>query len=295
MFQANQAWEAVHGNFGIPAGFDWVFGLLFSGLVGLVVVGGIRRIGAATSRIVPAMCGLYVLAALVVIIANLHEVPETFGLIFSGAFTDNAFFGGAVGVLVQGVKRAAFSNEAGLGSAAIAHAAAKTDEPVREGIVAMMGPFIDTIVVCTMTALVVIITGKYVEYEGTMTGVQLTSDAFETVLGFFPIVLTICVILFAYSTMISWCYYGERGWIYLMDHFQGAGHRTLIVFRLFFVFCVFVGTQTQIDSVVLFADLMILSMAFPNIVGSVILAPRVLEKVRDYWDRFQSGAMQPRS
>jgi AGCS family alanine or glycine:cation symporter len=294
MFQSNQSFEAFSSTFGIPAGASWVFGLTLAVLVGIVIIGGIKRIGAATSRIVPFMCGLYVAVSLYIVLTNFDKVPETISLIFSMAFTDNAFYGGLVGVLIWGVRRAAFSNEAGLGSAAIAHAAAKTDEPVREGIVGMVGPFIDTIIVCLMTALVVIITGAWQDPNIPQeAGVSLTTSAFGSAISWFPYILAICIVMFAYSTMISWCYYGERGWIYLLDHLGGGiGLRTVILFRLFFVACVFIGAVTNLAAVLEFSDLMILCMAFPNIVGSVILAPHVKRKVDDYWRRYQSGEMR---
>jgi AGCS family alanine or glycine:cation symporter len=261
--------------------------------VGAVIIGGIKRIGAATSKIVPAMCGLYVCVSILIILMNFTKIPEAIGLIFSMAFTGNAFYGGFFGVLVWGIKRASFSNEAGLGSAAIAHAAAKTEEPVREGIVAMVGPFIDTIIVCLMTAMVVIITGAWNDPSLSQSdGVTLTTKAFESAIGWFPLILTVSIGLFAYSTMISWAYYGERGWIYLLDHFGGAGLKTVIVFRIIFILFVIVGAVNKLDAVLDFSDAMVLGMAFPNIIGSILLAPRVLEKVRDYWNRYQSGEMK---
>ena len=297
MFQANQSFEAIHSSFGVPERFNYVYGLIMAVLVGLVVVGGIRRIGAATSRIVPAMCGIYVVASLFIIIANIENVPRTFALIVRMAFTDNAYFGLVIGVIVMGVRRGAFSNEAGLGSASIAHAAAKTQEPVREGLVAMIGPFIDTIIICTMTALVVLVTGTWEDEalaaQGGNIGVTLTTEAFRSVISWFPYLLTFCIVLFAYSTMISWCYYGERGWIYLMDHFGGRGLQTVIVFRIIFVIFVFIGAVTALEPVVGFSDIMIFSMAFPNIVGSIILAPVVSKKLKDYWGRYTSGEMKP--
>ena len=301
MFQANQMVEAVTTTFHLPATnpdgsvtmVPWIIGIVMCILVGIVILGGIKRIGAATSRIVPLMCGLYVVASLVVIFSNIEKVPEALGLIVSMAFYDNAMLGGLIGVLVIGVQRAAFSNEAGLGSAAIAHAAAKTDEPVREGLVAMLGPFIDTIIVCLMTALVIVVTGAWADPSVASTtgnvGVSLTAHAFSTVIPWFPYVLTICICLFAYSTMISWCYYGERGWIYMFDHFGGIGLKSVVVYRVIFVLCIIVGAVNALSDVLDFADAMILSMAFPNIIGSIILAPKVLEKTRDYWDRYKAG------
>ncbi len=294
MFQVNQTAEAFRSTFGIPGSYNWLIGIIMAVLVGIVIVGGIKRIGAATSKIVPAMCGLYVLASLFIIITHITKVPEAIGLIFSMAFTQNALYGGVVGVFVWGIKRSTFSNEAGLGSAAIAHAAAKTDEPVREGIVAMIGPFIDTIIVCTMTAMVVIVTGAWNDPSIPQSaGVTLTTKAFEGSISWFPYILTISIGLFAYSTMISWCYYGERGWIYLLDHFGGLGLRTVVIFRIAFIGFIVLGAVSELKHVVNFSDLLVLSMAFPNIVGSIVLAPRVLDKLRDYWNRYLSGEMKP--
>ena len=294
MFQVNQTAEAFRSTFGLSESANWVIGIVVAILVGMVIIGGIKRIGAATSRIVPAMCGLYVCVSILIILMNITRIPETIGLIFRLAFTGNAFYGGFVGVLVWGIRRASFSNEAGLGSAAIAHAAAKTEEPVREGLVAMIGPFIDTIIVCLMTAMVVIITGAWNDPSLSQSdGITLTTKAFESAIGWFPLVLTISIGLFAYSTMISWGYYGERGWIYLFDHFGGVGLKTVIIFRLIFVLFILVGAVYPLRAVLDFSDAMALGMAFPNIIGSVILAPRVLKKVRDYWNRYQSGEMAP--
>lgn len=293
MFQSNQSWATVQNAFSLPDTGSYVFGGVLAVLVALVIIGGIRRIGAATSRVVPAMAVIYILASLVVIFANIAEVPKALGLMVSMAFTNEAVEGGAIGVLVIGVQRAAFSNEAGLGSAAIAHAAAKTDEPVREGLVAMLGPFIDTIIICLMTATVVIVTGTWSDPSVANEGVVMTSKAFSSVITNFDVVLSVCVLLFAYSTMISWAYYGERGWIYLLDHFNGAGLKTILVYRIIFVTAVFVGAVANLGPVLDFSDLMILCMAFPNIVGSVILAPKVLPKVTDYWRRLTSGEMKP--
>lgn len=287
MFQANQSFEAFSTSFDVSPDYSWVFGLIMAGLVGAVILGGIRRIGAATSRIVPAMVALYLGASIIVILVNLSEVPHAFSLIFERAFTNNAAYGGFMGVLVWGVQRASFSNEAGLGSSAIAHAAAKTDEPVREGLVAMLEPFIDTVIVCTMTALVVIVSGAWQDPNIPQSaGVALTTGAFSTVLPWFPKVLSICVILFAYSTMISWCYYGERGWIYLMDHF-GLGLKTLPVFRVVFVCFVFIGSIANLGQVLTFSDILILCMAMPNILGSMLLVPQLRARVFDYFERMK--------
>lgn len=294
MFQVNQTAEAIRTTFDLSDKVNLPIGIMMLVVVGAVIIGGIRRIGKATSRIIPFMCGLYILASLVIIIANLSKVPESLILIFEMAFSSNAIFGGTLGVMVTGMTRAAFSNEAGLGSAAVVHAAAKTNEPVREGIVAMLGPFIDTIVICTMTALVVIVSGAWNDPSiPASAGVALTTSAFATVLPWFPAVLTISIMLFAYSTMISWCYYGERGWIYLVDQFKaGLGIKTVIVFRLIFLSFIIVGALHKLGDVLDFSDVMILSLAFPNIVGSIVLAPKVSAKLKDYLSRYKKGEMK---
>ncbi len=293
MFQANQAFETVRTAFdGVKQGHSIVFGLVLSALVALVILGGIKRIGAATSRIVPLMVSTYFIAALVVLGANASQIPSAFSLIFERAFSNNAAFGGFMGVLVWGVQRASFSNEAGLGSSAIAHAAAKTDVPVREGLVAMLEPFIDTVIVCTMTALVVIVSGVWQDPNLPAQGAALTSAAFATVIPWFPVVLSICVLLFAYSTMISWCYYGERGWIYLMDHF-GLGTKTLPIFRIVFVAFVFIGSVANLGAVLDFSDMLILCMALPNIIGSVLLIPVLRKSERAYFQQLAATESNP--
>lgn len=187
-------------------------------------------------------------------------------------------------MLVQGIRRAVFSNEAGIGSAAIAHAAARTKEPIREGIVALLEPFIDTIVICNMTALVVVITGTYLDKD--LTGVSITSEAFGTVIGWFPVILSIAVFLFAFSTMISWSYYGERAWTYLFGEAQTQSYRVL------FVICVFIGSVVNLGSVLDFSDMMLLTMAFPNMLGGFILSGSVADELNDYMSRLRSGEMR---
>ncbi len=280
MFQANQSFSAVSDIVPIS---DWAYGLILAVLVGLVIIGGIRRIGSVAAAIVPSMCLVYVLAALWIILTNITEVPSAFATIISGAFTPEAIEGGFIGVLIQGIRRAVFSNEAGIGSAAIAHAAARTEEPVREGIVALLEPFIDTVVVCNMTALVVVITGVYQDLD--RTGVDLTAAAFGTVIGWFPILLSLAVFLFAFSTMISWSYYGERAWTYLF------GDQQTQIYRVIFVLCVFVGAVVNLGSVLDFSDMMLLTMAFPNMLGGFILSNEVAADLRNYWDRLERGVM----
>ena len=263
------------------------FGLIFATLVGIVVVGGITRIGAATSKIVPAMCLLYVLGCLIVILSNLDQIPSHIGLIFQDAFAKESAYGGLVGVLIIGFQRAAFSSEAGLGSSAIAHSAAKQKEPIREGFVASLEPFIDTIIICFMTAMVVLITDAYIapELVEESNGSAITLFAFgQTSVGdWFPWILSVSIVLFAFSTMISWCYYGERAWGYLI------GLKSVIVFRLIFVACVFVGAVASLGPVIDFADAMLLTMALPNIIGGVILAKLVKRELKAYWARYKAG------
>ncbi|CAK9115652.1 Sodium/alanine symporter AgcS (Alanine permease) [Durusdinium trenchii] len=267
--------------------FKAVYGVVLAALVAAVILGGIKRIGRAAEKIVPTMCLVYMAACLFIIIRHLDRVPSMIALIFNEAFSGVAMGGGILGVLVVGVQRAAFSNEAGAGSAAIAHSAAKTSEPIREGCVALLGPFIDTVVVCSMTALVILITGAWdnrawiVEQE--LAGAALTSRAFKEEISWFPYVLSAAVTLFAYSTIISWSYYGERAWEYLF------GARTTSIYKTLAVICVFVGTIVNLGSVIDFSDMMILGMAFPNIAGVVLLAPKVRRDLFKYWSRYRAG------
>ena len=264
-----------------------VFGLFLAAMVAIVIIGGIKRIGAAASKIVPTMCIVYMIACLWIILTHFADVPALVMQILSEAFRPEAFGGGMLGVLVIGVQRAAFSNEAGVGSAAIAHSAAKTDEPIREGAVALMGPFIDTIVVCSMTALVILITGAWNNetwiVEQGRQGTPLTSKAFAQEIWFFPYILSIAVVLFAYSTMISWSYYGERCWERLF------GPRSTVLYKIMYVTAVFVGAIANLGAVLDFSDMMILSMAFPNIFGVVLLSPQVRRDLMDYWRRYKAG------
>ena len=289
MFQANQSYAQVANVLPFFAG-GWgalAYGFILAFLVGIVIIGGIRRIGQVAGFIVPVMCGIYLVAGLFIIITNFDQIGAAFGKIVGEAFTPKAGFGGLLGVLVTGFRRAAFSNEAGVGSASIAHSAAATDEPVREGIVALLEPFIDTILVCTMTGLVVVITGAY--ESGGEEGVLMTSKAFATVLPWFPKVLSLAVFLFAFSTMISWSYYGERCWTFLF------GAQFSIVYKVLFLAFVVFGSVLKLGNVIDFSDLMILGMSFPNILGAVLLSGKVSDALKSYWSRYKSGQMQPTS
>lgn len=278
---------SVHNPTPLQGGEDnraWLFGLVLMVLVGVVIVGGIQSIGKVAEKIVPLMCGIYLVAGMVVILFNIEKLPSALNIIIDGAFTPVAGVGGLIGVFIQGVKRAAFSSEAGVGSAAIAHSAAKTDEPVREGIVALLEPFIDTIVVCFMTGMVIVITGAHVDpANATLEGVEVTSAAFGTVIPWFPYVLSIAVFLFAYSTMISWSYYGERCWTFLF----GSGQS--MTYRIIFLIFVWIGSVSNMSNVTDFSDLMILSMAFPNIVGVIMLSGKLRDALESYWSRHKAG------
>ena len=292
MFQANQSFEALSSSLGLEeeakATAAIIYGAVLASLVGLVVIGGIRRIATTASRIVPAMCAAYVLGSIYILLSNFTAIPDAFARILTEAFTPDAVQGGFLGVLVLGVQRAAFSNEAGVGSAAIAHSAAKTDEPVREGLVALLEPFIDTIIVCTMTGLVIVITNAYQmpEFKGSVStdGAKLTVAAWGTVGSYFPWVLTVATVLFAFSTLISWFYYGERCWSFLF------GDAASMIYKILFVGFVFVGSVSSLGNVIAFSDMMILGMAFPNLLGCLLLSGKVRRDLSEYWKKYRSGA-----
>ena len=293
VFQVSQSLEALRTQVKFIDTYPWMFGIVLVFLAGIVIIGGIRRIAATAEKIVPLMCTIYVLAAIYILAVNWHSIPNAIALIFNSAFSLQAGAGGILGAMVVGIKRGAFSNEAGLGSAAIAHAAAKTNEPVREGIVALLGPFIDTVIICCMTGLVIVITGVYdnpqfADYIEGEKGVPLTSEAFRSAISWFPYLLTVAVCLFAYSSMISWSYYGERCWSLLF------GQRTSIVYKMIFLGFVFLGSIVSPSNLLEFSDLMILSMAFPNILGMIFLRGKIRHALDDYWRRFQAGELEPK-
>ena len=300
MFQANQAHAQISGIVGDYPG--WITGLIFAAVVFAVIIGGIKSIARVTEKVVPFMGILYVGSALIVLAVNYEQIGWAFGQIFAGAFTGLGVAGGFVGALIQGFWRAAFSNEAGVGSAAIAHSAVRTKEPVTEGVVSLLEPFIDTVVICTMTALVITIsgvlitdpttgnfvlddTGIAIATEGGVSGVQLTSAAFATGLSWFPYVLALAVVLFAFSTMISWSYYGLKAWTYLF----GEGYVKEIVFKV--IFCVFVviGAAAQLGAVIDFSDAMIFAMAVANIFALYVLMPIVKRELKSYLRRLDTG------
>ena len=286
MFQANQAYAQLSGQFPMLSGNGPMFGFLLAILVGTVIIGGIKSIARVTEKIVPFMAVLYVAAALVILVVNFSDIGNAFAMIFKGAFAPSAAFGGFIGVIIQGFRRAAFSNEAGVGSASIAHSATKTNEPVSEGIVSLLEPFIDTVVICTMTALVIIVTGMS-GVQG-VEGAQLTSQAFESVISWFPYVLVIAIFLFAFSTMISWSYYGLKSWTYLF----GSSKKSELIYKLIFLIFIIVGSSVKLGAVLDFSDMMILAMAFPNILGLLILSGEVKIDLKEYLDKVKNGMIK---
>tara|TARA_B100000768_G_scaffold111260_1_gene103077 strand:+ start:276 stop:1892 length:1617 start_codon:yes stop_codon:yes gene_type:complete len=298
-FQSNQAAVQLKTLLNIDGGASGlIIGLILAILVGIVIIGGIKRIAKITEKIVPFMAGIYVLACLIIIFANFSYIGDAFGLIFNGAFTPMAGLGGFVGVLIVGFQRAAFSNEAGAGSAAIAHSAVKTKFPASEGVVALLEPFIDTVVICTMTALVIIffnIDGSNMQsvfkYGGdglsnvvlnsdgsSIGGVDLTSMAFDSVIPGFSYILTIAIVLFAFSSMISWSYYGLQSWKYLF----GKGKTADMVYKILFLLFVVIGAAATLDAVIKFSDAMILALVFPNMIGLLLLFPKVRDDMKKY-------------
>jgi AGCS family alanine or glycine:cation symporter len=288
MFQANQAAAQLIGKFGIEHGAAGsILGVIMAIIVGIVIIGGIKRIGSVTEKVVPFMAATYVGAALIIIFMNIGLVPEAFGMIFNGAFAPDAALGGVIGVLIVGFQRAAFSNEAGVGSAAIAHSAVKTKYPASEGIVALLEPFIDTVVICTMTALVIVITnieGGFFEYGTKVQGVELTATAFDSAIPGFSWILTIAVVLFAISTMLSWSYYGLQAWKFLF----GKGKVADLVYKGIFLIFIWIGASIGLGSVIAFSDAMIFAMVFPNIIGLIILSPKVKEELKIYQDKIKA-------
>jgi alanine or glycine:cation symporter, AGCS family len=286
MFQANQAYEQLSGEFPIVRGMGPYFGVILAILVGFVIIGGIKSIAKVTEKIVPFMAGMYITAALIIIFMNISQLPSAFKLIFDGAFLPDSMLGGFIGVMIQGFRRAAFSNEAGVGSAAIAHAAVKTNHPVSEGFVALLEPFIDTVVVCTLTALVLIFTGFYEDPSG-LGGAQLTSNAFGSVISWFPYVLVFAIFLFAFSTMISWSYYGLRAWTFLF----GRNKRTELTYKFLFLIFIVIGSSVSLGAVLDFSDMMILAMALPNIIGLLLLSGEVRTELKAYWIKYKDGSL----
>ncbi len=285
MFQANQTYmqflNASGGEASWLAGKGWMFGIVLSILTGVVIIGGIKSIANVSSYLVPIMAVLYLLAGMVVIVMHIGQVPEALGVIFKEAFTPTAGLAGLAGAMLTGIQRASFSNEAGLGSAAIVQSCARTEEPVRQGIAAMMGPFIDTVIICLTTALVIVITGVYQSGQG-MAGVELTSQAFATTIPYAPWLLAFTVFLFAYSTLIGWAYYGVKASTFIFGEHVAVETTFKIIFCLFII----VGCASELKNVIRFTDAMILSMAFPNLIGLYVMAPELKRDLKKYVDLY---------
>ena len=297
MFQANQSFENAKNMIPQLSEFGMEFGIVFAIIVGIVIIGGITKIAKVTSKIVPFMAGIYVITALIIIGLNITHIKDAAALIFNGAFNAESIYGGFIGVLIMGIQRAAFSNEAGIGSAAIAHSAAKTNEPVSEGIVALLEPFIDTVIICSLTAFILIFSGYYSpEYTSVYQGSQLTSEAFGSVFPWFRWVLLIAILLFAFSTLISWSYYGLKGFDYLFGNIierrLGSRHISDTIYRVLFLLFIVVGASSSAGNVIDFSDSMLLCMAFPNIIGLVIFAPRIKKDLDTYWKKLKAGKIK---
>lgn len=287
MFQANQAFVQVSSKVPMFQDNGALFGVILAILVGLVIVGGIKSIARVTDKLVPFMVVVYVGMSLFIIFYNIEHLSAAFTAIWHGAFSPPAIKGGVIGVLVIGFQRAAFSNEAGVGSASIAHSASRTKYPISEGLVALLEPFIDTVIVCTMTALVLIFTG-FGDDAGGMNGSELTSAAFSSVYSWFDWVLLCAIILFAFSTMISWSYYGLKAWSYLFGNTKRADY----IYKLIFLVFVVVGSSVGLGSVLVFSDLMILGMAFPNILGLFLLSGEVRTDLKNYFKGIKEGTIE---
>ena len=282
MFQTNQSAVILHQSFAVP---HFVTGLSMTILAGIVIIGGIQRIAKVTSLLVPLMAVTYIIGCLIVISFHIEKIPGLIMTIVTSAFSDTGLAGGAVATMhmaiLQGVKRACFSNEAGLGSAAIAHSAAATNEPVREGVVALLGPFIDTVVICTMTALVILTTGVWESSE--LVGVPLTAAAFDTVInGFGHYYIPIAATLFAFSTLISWSYYGETAVYYL------TGKKGVLPFKMIFCIAAFIGAIWKVQAVLDFSDIMTGMMVFPNIIAIWLLLPHIKKQTKRYFTKLDN-------
>lgn len=286
MLQSNQAYQQFIVAFGSEAGFwsdkGWLFGLLLAILIASIIIGGIKSIAKVTVRVVPLMAGIYLFAALFVIASNFQHIPHAISLIIEGAFNPQGVAGGIIGVMIQGIQRSTFSSEAGVGAASIAHASASAKEPIREGYVALLEPFIDTVVICTITALVIVISGAYVDVNG-IDGVAMTSRAFASVIWWFPYLLSIAVLLFAISTMVSWAYYGSIAWRYLVGNSPWLN----LGYQLLFCCCTVIGASVSLDSVIAISDSMFFSMAIANIIGLYLLAPSIKQDLASYNDKYR--------
>ncbi len=263
---------------------SWVFGLIVAIIIGSIIIGGIKSIAKVTEKIVPFMCLLYIFSGIVVILFHFSDIPQVIALIFHEAFDPKAVEGGMVGSIIWGLRRSVQSNEAGVGSAPIAYATVKTTEPVSQGFVSLLEPFIDTVILCSISAFVIIVTGTYANTDG-IVGVELTSRAFESVIPFFPYVLAVVIVLFALSTIISWSYYGQKSWNYLF----GEGTKRTWTYQLIFCIFIVIGSSMNMTSIIDFTDAMMFGMAVPNIIGIYLLTPQVIRDLKEYCIKYKVG------
>jgi alanine or glycine:cation symporter, AGCS family len=296
MFQSNQAYvqfvNISGGEHSFFADKGWLFGLLIAATVAVVIIGGIRSIARVASHIVPFMAILYIISALIIIAMSAEHIPAAIGLILGGAFSSEGVTGGMVGAIIVGFQRALFSNEAGIGSASIAHSAVQTNEPASEGLVSLLEPFIDTVVICTLSSLVIVTTAyPYGLMDSGLEGIALTSAAFEHHISWAPYPLAIAALLFAFSTSISWSYYGLKGWTYLF----GEGAVTQMIFKTIFCGFIALGCMIQLTAVLDFSDAMVFLIAIPNILGLYLFAPEVKREVNDYIRRIKAGEVHVNS
>lgn len=279
--QVNQAYSQVSAVTGLE--FPWLFGVGLAAAVALVIIGGINGLAKLTSSLVPAMCAIYLLATLTILITHADAIPGAFASIYRGAFAPEGVVGGVVGVFVIGMRRAIYSTEAGTGVSTMVHAAAKTREPVSQGLAASVEPFIDTIIVNTMTALVIIVTGAH-KIEG-LNDIQMTSAAFGSVISWFPYILSICVLLFAFTTIIAWSYYMSRVWSFLF----GYSRLSLQIYRTLFCLALIPGSVLTVRQVIDLIDCFLVLITIPNIIGLYILAPTIKRDLADYLKRAETG------
>ncbi len=286
MLQINQAVQQVIYITGGEKSFfyhnAWVCGLVAAIVTALIIIGGIKSIAKFATKVVPLRCGIYILAALAVIIANISHLPYVFYSIIHEAFAPQAVTGGVIGCIILGMRRSIQTNEAGAGSAPIAYATAKTKEPISQGFVSLLEPFF-TAIMCLVTAFVIIITGKHLEYTQGVTGIELTSSAFATLSPFLPYVLAVVVILFAFTTMITWSYYGQKAWNYLL----GEGKKRTLAFQIIFCIVIVIGSSMNLKSIIDFTDATMLAMAAPNLIAIFILMPDIKRDLADYCRRFK--------
>lgn len=288
VFESNQAFAQMSAVFPVFEGHGAIFGLIMAAAVAVVIVGGIKSIAKFTSVIVPVMAVLYLGTSLVIVLSNITQLPEALKLIFNGAFNAEAARGGFIGILIIGFQRAALSNEAGIGSSPIAHSAVKTSVPVSEGIVALLEPFIDTVVICTMTALVIIFTGLYKNPDG-LDGIQLTSAAFASVFPWYPYLLLVSIILFAFSTTVSWSYYALTAFKFLFGKNLKNQKIVTRIFQFIFLSFTVIGAASSVDSVVAMTDIMMLCLAFPNFIAIYMSAREIRTDLDNYMAKIKQS------